>query len=601
MAIQSPLNVRNISQNVRSLGIAVTRVKKSAFTSSKILMNRTKVKRASLFQGRRLFERKKESIRIKNQENIIEASKLTAPIKRGAAAIARSTQGFLGRILDFTATLLTGWLLYNLPTLIAMAKELMGRITRMVDLLKGFVSNLGNIMGGFGNVLKASAQNIMSFDFTDNSKRVDKAMKDLNASFEDMGAQIDEGLELLTTPLSEGLTTGENAPEFGTRFPAQPEGGAQPSGPSRLQPIHKQALDIISGPESGGNYNAMNNGRAGDRPGGSKKWIGKNLTDMTIGEIKYHQNVRKDLWAAGRYQIIPISLPTAQSAAGLKDNEMFDQNNQDLLAIGLLKVQGPNAWAKYSKYSKRQIEIMYEAKNTPLSASTTQTPATSTPTPATPSIPQSPVKPVTPILTSRMGEMRGNRRHGGTDLATNSGTPLRAVSDGMIVDSGVNPGGWGNFIVIKDDQNIYHLYGHIQDGYKKGGSVKKGEVVAKVGTTGRVTGPHLHWETGTGWNGYVLSGKFDPLNRYSKFAPFNTNSTVSPAQITPQQSQGRQQLPGQLTPERRGQEIVLIDDVQPQQPAMPMGGGGGGGIIPIIINPLNSYIKNKLLLDLAYT
>ena len=70
MAIQSSLNVRNISQNVRSLGIAVTRVKRSAFTSSKILMNRTKVKRASLFENRRLFERKKQSIRIKDQEGI---------------------------------------------------------------------------------------------------------------------------------------------------------------------------------------------------------------------------------------------------------------------------------------------------------------------------------------------------------------------------------------------------------------------------------------------------------------------------------------------------------------------------------------------------
>lgn len=129
---------------------------------------------------------------------------------------------------------------------------------------------------------------------------------------------------------------------------------------------------------------------------------------------------------------------------------------------------------------------------------------------------------VTPIITGRYGEQRSTGAHGGTDLAVTEGTPLRAVSDGEIVDGGQNPGGWGNFIVYRDNKGIYHLYGHIQNGYRGRGSVKKGDIVAKVGMTGRVTGPHLHWETGTGWTGGVLTGKFDPLNRYSMNAPFST-------------------------------------------------------------------------------
>ena len=128
----------------------------------------------------------------------------------------------------------------------------------------------------------------------------------------------------------------------------------------------------------------MNNGNSGDRPGGSKKWLGKNLTDMTIGEVKQHQNIKKDLWAAGRYQIIPVSLPTAQSAAGLKDSDMFDNNNQDLLAIGLLKTQGPGAWTQYSKYSKKEIDIMYKAKDTPLGSAVQTTPSRTTSAPPPP-------------------------------------------------------------------------------------------------------------------------------------------------------------------------------------------------------------------------
>jgi murein DD-endopeptidase MepM/ murein hydrolase activator NlpD len=114
------------------------------------------------------------------------------------------------------------------------------------------------------------------------------------------------------------------------------------------------------------------------------------------------------------------------------------------------------------------------------------------------------------------------RNHGGTDIAANSGTPLRAISDGEIVDSDSLNGGWGNFLVFKDNQNIHHLYGHMLGGYKRGGPVKKGDIIGKVGSTGDSSGPHLHWETGTGWNGGVITGKFDPLSKFKMEQPFFT-------------------------------------------------------------------------------
>jgi len=124
--------------------------------------------------------------------------------------------------------------------------------------------------------------------------------------------------------------------------------------------------------------------------------------------------------------------------------------------------------------------------------------------------------------TGRYGESRGDRTHKGEDLAAESGTPLRAISDGEIVDSGVDPGGWGNFVVYKDANGYYHLYGHIQGGYKAGGKIKKGDIIAKVGMTGRTSGPHLHWEVGTGWTGGVIEGRIDPLSRYKLEQPFFT-------------------------------------------------------------------------------
>ncbi len=128
---------------------------------------------------------------------------------------------------------------------------------------------------------------------------------------------------------------------------------------------------------------------------------------------------------------------------------------------------------------------------------------------------------VIPVVTGRFGEMRKSGRHGGSDLAVDEGTPLRAISDGKIIESNVDPGGWGNFTVFTDKNGVYHLYGHMRDPGRKPGNIKKGDIIGYVGMTGRTSGPHLHWESGSGWEG-VIKNPFDPLKRYSVNAPFNT-------------------------------------------------------------------------------
>jgi len=127
-------------------------------------------------------------------------------------------------------------------------------------------------------------------------------------------------------------------------------------------------------------------------------------------------------------------------------------------------------------------------------------------------------------ITDRLGAGRG---HGGVDISMEAGTPLVAIKDGMIVDSfyQYNPytkKGWGETVVMKGNDGIYHLYAHLQSGTRRGrGPIKKGEIVGRVGSTGGSKGPHLHWEAGTGWDG-TISGRFDALNRYSGHAPFLT-------------------------------------------------------------------------------
>jgi murein DD-endopeptidase MepM/ murein hydrolase activator NlpD len=88
------------------------------------------------------------------------------------------------------------------------------------------------------------------------------------------------------------------------------------------------------------------------------------------------------------------------------------------------------------------------------------------------------------------------RRHQGTDYAAASGTPVRAIGDGMVIAAGVR-GGYGNVIDVRHTNGIVTRYGHLRGfakGVRSGTRVAMGQTIGYVGMTGLATGPHLHFE-----------------------------------------------------------------------------------------------------------
>lgn len=84
--------------------------------------------------------------------------------------------------------------------------------------------------------------------------------------------------------------------------------------------------------------------------------------------------------------------------------------------------------------------------------------------------------------------------HNGTDFPCNEGTPVVAVMDGYVTFSGWM-GGYGNIIVVRHRNNLETKYGHLSKRYVAlGDRVAEGTVLGASGATGRVTGPHLHFE-----------------------------------------------------------------------------------------------------------
>jgi murein DD-endopeptidase MepM/ murein hydrolase activator NlpD len=95
----------------------------------------------------------------------------------------------------------------------------------------------------------------------------------------------------------------------------------------------------------------------------------------------------------------------------------------------------------------------------------------------------------------RQNPFTGRREfHRGMDIANRKGTPVVATADGVVSFVGES-GGLGIMIVIDHGYGFNTRYAHLQEGLKKRGErVRRGEVIARMGNTGRSTGPHLHYE-----------------------------------------------------------------------------------------------------------
>lgn len=107
-------------------------------------------------------------------------------------------------------------------------------------------------------------------------------------------------------------------------------------------------------------------------------------------------------------------------------------------------------------------------------------------------------KPISGKITSEFGEREAissvmTADHKGIDIAANFGTDIQAAISGQVVEADSNSE-YGKFIKIKNE-DVLTVYAHCSKlKVKKGDSIEKGDVIAEVGSTGKSTGPHLHFE-----------------------------------------------------------------------------------------------------------
>ena len=122
------------------------------------------------------------------------------------------------------------------------------------------------------------------------------------------------------------------------------------------------------------------------------------------------------------------------------------------------------------------------------------------------------------------------KMHAGLDFAAPQGTPIYATANGRVKTAGYSSGGYGNHVVIDHGYGYETLYGHmVRTKARAGQQVTRGEIIGYVGTTGKSTGPHCHYEVHKNGN------KIDPIYFfYNDLSPQQFDELLKRAQASNQ-------------------------------------------------------------------
>jgi len=631
VAVKPSKSLINIRSGIKSIKDSFSGLKKNNETLNATMLKKTKVKKESIARNYILSQRRKEEERRKNREDLLEASTIGGAVKRQAKAVASSAKGFLGRIMDFLATLLVGWLLTNLPSIITMAQELIARIQRLYTIVTGFFNNTVNLFKGFGNLLSAVGKNILTFDFTDSKGRVESALKDLGGTFGDMQSQFDEGFKLLTTSLGEGVVSGEDAQPFGTQYEnesmqEQPSGGTSGGGTysesSLISAMDKggitdkteRAMFLAQMRHESGNFKYDEEIASGKdyegrkdlgnvNPGDGVRYKGRGYIQLT-GRANYRTYGKKigvDL------ENNPELAKRPDIAAAIALAYWNSRVNKNAARSGDVKTVTYNINGGYNGLSARQKYFDdYVKKGIPSAQTAPSTPGRGITTTVRDEIDV--VRNKSPLagLTPGQGYLARGGSHKGIDIGTygKKGFYVSLKLSGTVDYIGWDKYGYGNFVDIKSGNTIYR-FAHLAKVMVKRGQPYNGETIGEIGTTGRSSGEHLHYEVrinGKDVNPRPYLGLLSIGKQLTGLAGQPAQiAAPTPAQIASPGTQQRRQASQQLAQQPSGPSIVIIEEEPPAPQPQVFAGGGESMMIPIIINPLNSYIRTKLLLDLAYT
>ena len=639
--LKSSIGVNSIRKSVMSFNKSITSAQKTTVKINQTLLQTNREKQRSISIASTNFQRRREAVRRREREDIVEASSVGGAIKRQGRVIASSTKGFLGRILDFVGIVTVGWLLNNLPTIIRLGEQLIERGGKLLGVLRSFISNVTTVLSGFSGLLVGTFRNLLAFDFSGQKQLIENSLSTIQTGMVGIENDITSAITLLTTPLDLGFDeldidqqaeprAPENVPPAGTGGTVLP--GAQSPEMYRIAAAlttegraGQSAVDIMqvvvnrkATGRYGSTYDAIftardqfagvTNARSGSAflkirtLQDAAKWSGQSEATL-LGVIRDIQN------------------PTMQAAAAkhVKGALEFRAAPQYYLKNGLVVGEmGSNGRFYNSAWrgSAGDNQFLQQQGKDPIrveGAASFNLPAPVAPSPVTPAT-GSRVKDTVNIsaggnknvkLTPGQGfgaYRTPTRSHAGIDINTGgqTGWLVGFKGSGTVTYASV-AGDYGNLVIIKSGNTEYY-FAHLAKILVKLGPYNGG-VIGEIGTTGRSSGIHLHYEVRP--NGRPIDPK-----PYLNLLDIGRETVAPQTAAKPATATGIQiasakpetsQTATQVTPERKGQVIFLpMQETQVAQ-APPQARSSGSSAAPSAPSEtgLNRYIEQRQYLQLA--
>jgi len=184
--MRSTLNLNNIRRSLSGLSDSVKGAIKRSEQISDNIKDRNLAKKESISMSAEFFAKRRDNLRRKEKEDMLEAGSVMGILRSSGKAIQRTTKGFLGRILDFVGTIILGWAILNLPKIIKIAQDLIKRMQLYFGILSNFVNNVASLFTSFGNNIKEVGQQILQFNFLPFKDQIEGFMTKIRNAFDQL-------------------------------------------------------------------------------------------------------------------------------------------------------------------------------------------------------------------------------------------------------------------------------------------------------------------------------------------------------------------------------------------------------------------------------
>ena len=191
---KSSIGIESIRKSITNLSEGLASIRKQSSELLKETRKSNLLKSKLIRQDAEFFKKRRENVLRKQREDELEASTPIGATKRQGNIIQRSTRGFLGRIIDFLATLIIGWSLINLPIIIKAFRSLFGLIDKVVGVFTGFIGGMRSFFDGIGAGIDSFLTSFNRFNFLEDDKNIKETFEKTENSLVKLNQDFTESI-----------------------------------------------------------------------------------------------------------------------------------------------------------------------------------------------------------------------------------------------------------------------------------------------------------------------------------------------------------------------------------------------------------------------